>query len=73
MALGHEKLDVYRLAIHYRMAAMLSRLGRRGYKVREDSGTYGIDPDSDSGPDPDFEIDSECPSQGGMLKGEETP
>jgi hypothetical protein len=45
-ALGHERLDVYRLAIGYvawvygneldRMAAMLSRLGGRGYQVRED-------------------------------------
>ncbi len=39
-----------------RMAAMLSRLGGRGYRVREDSAPYGIaeldfDPDSDSDPE----------------------
>ena len=64
MVLGHEKLDVYRLAIGYvawvfeldRMAAMLSRLGGRGYQVGEGSGMYestknDFDPDPDSDPD----------------------
>jgi hypothetical protein len=79
MALGHEKLDVYRLAISYvawvfehseqlngvhrharehkieldRMAAMLSRLGKRGYSVQEESAGYGVDFDSDFDFDPD--------------------
>ena len=30
-----------------RMAAMLSRLGKRGYSVKEDSAAFGIDSDSD--------------------------
>jgi four helix bundle protein len=36
-----------------RMAAMLSRLGKRGYSLQEDPGNYGIDFDSDS----DFDSD----------------
>ena len=36
-----------------RMAAMLSRLGRRGYAVEEGAAVYGIDPDFDSDFDPD--------------------
>ena len=36
-----------------RMAAMLSRLGKRGYSVQEDSPVYQIDFDSDSDFDPD--------------------
>jgi hypothetical protein len=44
MALGHEKLDVYRLA-------KLSRLGKHGYSVQEDSPTCLIDFDSDFGSD----------------------
>lgn len=35
-----------------RMAAMLSRLGGRGYQVREDQEVYNVDSDSD--PDSDF-------------------
>jgi len=35
-----------------RMAAMLSRLGRRGYSVKESSESYGYDPF-----DPDFDSD----------------
>ena len=47
MALGHQKLDVYRLA------AMLGRLGGRGYQVRESEDAYAegaerVDPDPDS-------------------------
>ncbi len=41
-----------------RMAAMLSRLGGRGYCVKEDSEAYGYgesDSDSDPDPDPDFD------------------
>jgi len=47
MALGHERLKELD-----RMAAMLSRLGGRGYCVKEFAASYGlgkIDPD----PDPD--------------------
>jgi hypothetical protein len=50
MVLGHEKLDVYRIA------AMLGRLGGRGYSVKEGFGEYGFtefDPD----PDPDSDFD----------------
>jgi four helix bundle protein len=36
-----------------RMAAMLSRLGKRGYRVEEETSHCGIDPDSDSDPGPD--------------------
>ena len=36
-----------------RMAAMLSRLGKRGYAVQEEPSSYGIDPDFDSDCDPD--------------------
>ena len=36
-----------------RMAAMLSRLGGRGYQVRENQGVYSVDFD----PDSDFDID----------------
>jgi four helix bundle protein len=36
-----------------RMAAMLSRLGKRGYSVQEESAGYGVDPDFDS----DFDSD----------------
>ena len=36
-----------------RMAAMLSRLGKRGYSVQEESVGYGVDFDSDSDLDPD--------------------
>ncbi len=47
-----------------RMAAMLSRLGGRGYQVREGTGAYGqceaeVDPDSD----PDSDLDEEKPQQ----------
>jgi len=38
-----------------RMAAMLSRLGGRGYQVREEQEDYGADPD----PDSDFDLDGE--------------
>jgi len=36
-----------------RMAAMLSRLGKRGYAMQEESANYGIDSDFDS----DFDSD----------------
>ena len=45
-----------------RMAATLSRLGGRGYNVREDPGTYrleDVDFDSDFDPDSDFDFDWE--------------
>ena len=87
MALGHERMDVYRLAIAYvvgkaldeaesqnrkteldRMAAMLSRLGGRGYQVRESEEAYTageeeVDPDPDS--DSDSDLDETKPQQGG--------
>ena len=47
MTLGHEELD--------RMAAMLSRLGGRGYQVHEAPAVYGVDCD----PDSDFDLDQE--------------
>ena len=37
-----------------RMAAMLSRLGGRGYQVREEQEAYGADFDPD--PDSDFDL-----------------
>ncbi len=45
-----------------RMAAMLSRLGGRGYQFQEDQARYGdevrdFDPDSDPDPDPDSDFD----------------
>ena len=57
-----------------RMAAMLSRLGGRGYQVRESEEAYTAgeeevdpDPDSDSDPDPDSDsdLDETKPQQGG--------
>jgi four helix bundle protein len=47
-----------------RMAAMLSRLGGRGYQVREDHAVYGDggdDFDSDPDPDSDFDLEKEQP------------
>jgi hypothetical protein len=47
MAFGHEKLDAYR-------AAMLTKLGQRGYAVHEESEAYRtsrIDPDTDTDPE----------------------
>jgi len=49
MAFGHEKLDVFRVA-------MLTRLGQRGYSVHEEKEEYRtdqIDPDTDTDPDPE--------------------
>ncbi|MDY6822692.1 MAG: hypothetical protein SWH68_02680 [Thermodesulfobacteriota bacterium] len=43
MALGDEKLNELD-----RMAAMLSRLGGRGYQVREDQSACSVDSDPDS-------------------------
>jgi hypothetical protein len=45
------------------MAAMLSRLGKRGYSVQEESPSYRIDFDSDSDFDPD-ETNSQQPGAG---------
>jgi four helix bundle protein len=45
-----------------RMAAMLSRLGKRGYAVQEESAGYGVDPDFDSdllAPSPLRSVDSD--------------
>jgi hypothetical protein len=49
MAFGHERLNVYR-------AAMLTKLGQRGYAVHGGSAEYRterIDPDTDTDPDPE--------------------
>ena len=46
-----------------RMAAMLSRLGRRGYPVQEAPSNYEIDFDSDS----DFDTDETNFPQGAAL------
>ncbi|MBD1401117.1 four helix bundle protein [Pelovirga terrestris] len=43
-----------------RMAAMLSRLGGRGYQIREDRSVYG-DSRDDFDPDSDFDLDIERP------------
>ncbi len=54
MTLGDEKLDVFRLSIDD--VAMLSRLGRRVYPVKENLKSYGraqFDPDFDSDFNPD--------------------
>ncbi len=56
MRLGQEELD--------RMAAMLSRLGGRGYCVREEAAAYGDaadDYDSDFDPDSDFDLGRSSP------------
>jgi len=46
MGFGHEKLDVY-------CVAMLTKFGQRGCAIHEDpmQHTAGIDPDSDTDPD----------------------
>ena len=46
------------------MAAMLSRLGKRGYRIKEGPAAYGIaecdfDPDSDFDPD-ETKLKAEC-------------
>jgi len=44
MAFGHEKLDVYRIV------AILTKVGQRGYAIREqpiEDGMRGINPDPD--------------------------
>jgi len=46
------------------MAAMLSRLGGRGYCVTENSATYGAEPVSvDPDPASDFDPEEETPQQ----------
>ena len=73
MSVAHEKLDVYRLALEEtesqkrkteldRMAAMLRRLGGRGYQVRERSSAYDVNPID---PDPDSDLDETKPQPGG--------
>jgi hypothetical protein len=42
------------------MAAMLSRLGGRGYQAREDQAVYG-NGKNDFDPDSDFDLDKEQP------------
>jgi hypothetical protein len=42
------------------MAAMLSRLGGRGYQVREDQAVYS-NGKNDFDPDSDFDLDKEQP------------
>jgi hypothetical protein len=49
-----------------RMAAMLSRLGGRGYCVAENSVPYGTKPEKvDPDPGLDFDFEKEKPQQGG--------
>jgi four helix bundle protein len=50
-----------------RIAAMLSRLGKRGYSVHEESACYGIDPDCDSDFDPDEKIPTNRCTQPGQT------
>jgi hypothetical protein len=53
-----------------RMAAMLSRLGGRGYCVAENSVPYGTKPekvDPDPGPGPDFDFDKSAIQDGPCL------
>ncbi len=68
MALGHEKtaeadrrsyFEIARKVELDRMAAMLSRLGKRGCSVQEKFSGYGVDSDFDSDSDPDetFNVD----------------
>jgi four helix bundle protein len=45
-----------------RIAAMLSRLGGRGYCVKEESRSYGSEP-FDPDPDSDFDFDEDKPQQ----------
>ena len=49
-----------------RMAAMLSRLGKRGYSVQEESPAYRIDFDSD----PDFDPEETISQQADAGRGE---
>ena len=57
-----------------RMAAMLSRLGGRGYCVAENSVPYGTKPEKvDPDPGPDFDFEKEKPQQGGGGAGIPSP
>lgn len=47
-----------------RMAAMLTRLGKRGYQVKEDRGFYGSDGDADSDGDGDGDADADGDTDG---------
>ncbi len=68
MAFGHEKLDVIpcrdrigRLGL----SAMLTKLGNRGYSVREEAGEYRTDADdTDTDPDTDTDTDTEEDKRG---------
>jgi four helix bundle protein len=51
-----------------RMAAMLSRLGGRGYQVREEPLTYDVKP-IDPDPDSDTDLDEDKPQQRGVGDG----
>jgi hypothetical protein len=55
-----------------RIVAMLTKLGRRGYTVREEPAEYsavGIDSDSDSDSDPEKEKDRTRASSGRLESG----
>jgi hypothetical protein len=57
-----------------RMAAMLSRLGGRGYCVAEKSVPYGTKPENvDPDPGPDFDFEKEKPQQDGGGAGIPSP
>ena len=55
-----------------RMAAMLSRLGGRGYNVREYPGTYRLK-DVDFDPDSDFDFDPDFEEEGGQPDASHRP
>jgi hypothetical protein len=73
MALGHERLDVSRLAIAdvAWVYEMLSRLGGRGYPARESEEVYSAEGAKDD-PDPDSDFDSEIVSAGRSWKRQDT-
>ena len=65
MTLGHEKLDVYRLTIAYvawvyQKASDLSRLGKRGLGIHENSAEYGFEKDN-------FDFDGDFDSEKDIL------
>jgi len=58
-ALDHKESQARKAELD-RMAAMLSRLGGRGYQIREEPTAYGCGVD-DFDSDPDFDLDEEKP------------
>ena len=67
MGLGEESQK--RKSALDRIAVMLSRLGDRGYQVKEDSAPYASedpDPDFDCDCDFDFDFDFDCEGKGSL-------